>query len=408
MGALGNGELGACRTPAEVLGLRSVSPLIEVAAGRHHSLALSATGEAYCWGMCGTPGECVDAPRRQADLGGRASAIGCGDDFCAALTPSGAMAWGGPQLGCYARMVVAASSASKLSCASRRVLLVDAHGCVIMSSTIDSSSSSTPIPGRDTRPMLIVPPNASGGERFVEVAGGPSMCACLSSGGEVYVFGETGELVPLHELRGVVRFTGGPSHILAVDASSRLVRLSAAVQSTASAAALPLLRAAAEGAAIEKLLIAQLRGVSPTQACVGGGGHFLALSAALSSDGPASVAASTAAPAHASDHFAAGGAGYYAACTPPPPPPSSMPSPYRPAAPTTMPTPHYPRGFADDPRTSPTRRCRRRGWLPCAPLRLKRGTTSLRPAISRRRRRPRHTLAAAWAREGRRQARLLR
>ena len=59
MGALGNGELGACRSPAEVHGLRAVRQLTAVAAGRHHSLALTVDGEVYGWGMCGSAAECV-------------------------------------------------------------------------------------------------------------------------------------------------------------------------------------------------------------------------------------------------------------------------------------------------------------------------------------------------------------
>ena len=87
MGALGNGDLGTCRTPSAVLALRTAAPIVEIAAGRHHSLALSLSGDAFHWGMCGGAiGECHTVPRQRADLNGRATSVACGDDFCAALT----------------------------------------------------------------------------------------------------------------------------------------------------------------------------------------------------------------------------------------------------------------------------------------------------------------------------------
>ena len=71
-----------------------------ISAGGDHTLAVTFTGEVYGWGMCGgAMAECDVEPRLQPDLGGRASAIGCGDEYCAALTPNGGVAWGGPQLG---------------------------------------------------------------------------------------------------------------------------------------------------------------------------------------------------------------------------------------------------------------------------------------------------------------------
>ena len=51
MGALGHGELGTCHVPTPVVALRKAGPMIEVAAGRSHSLALSASGDVYSWGM---------------------------------------------------------------------------------------------------------------------------------------------------------------------------------------------------------------------------------------------------------------------------------------------------------------------------------------------------------------------
>ncbi|KOO52905.1 putative e3 ubiquitin-protein ligase herc3 [Chrysochromulina tobinii] len=97
MGALGHGELGTCHVPTPVAGLRKAGPMIEVAAGRSHSLALSASGDVYSWGMyAGMAADCEPEPRRQPDLGGHVRAIGSGDEYCAALTAEGAVASPGP------------------------------------------------------------------------------------------------------------------------------------------------------------------------------------------------------------------------------------------------------------------------------------------------------------------------
>ena len=244
---------GACRTPAEVLGLRSVSPLIEVAAGRHHSLALG-HWRGVLWGMCGTPGECVDAPRRR-NLGGRASAIGCATTCAApqrcrpgAVRSSAAMrAWSWPRRPPPSCRVLRAACYSSMR--------TDASSCRPRSTAAAAARQS---PGE-------TPARCSSCRRMRREASASSRwpvgrrCARACHRVARYVFGETGELVPLHELRGVVRFTGGPSHILAVDAS-RLVRLSA-VQSTAAGGAAAAARRG-RGAAIGEA--AQLGGVPDT------------------------------------------------------------------------------------------------------------------------------------------------
>ena len=45
LGALGHGTRATCHEPAEVVALRSEGDIVQVSAGRHHSLALSAAGE---------------------------------------------------------------------------------------------------------------------------------------------------------------------------------------------------------------------------------------------------------------------------------------------------------------------------------------------------------------------------
>ena len=46
MGALGGGGFGARWAPTEIAALRAVGPVVDLAAGRHHSLALTHAGEA--------------------------------------------------------------------------------------------------------------------------------------------------------------------------------------------------------------------------------------------------------------------------------------------------------------------------------------------------------------------------
>ena len=123
MGALGTGELTAAATPVEISAL--TQPIIDIAAGRHHSLALTRSGEVYGWGMCGAAGELELEPTRQPELGGRASAIGCGDEYCAALTPNGGVAWGGAQLGASCSTVLPAPAAFKLRQWQRFARLID-------------------------------------------------------------------------------------------------------------------------------------------------------------------------------------------------------------------------------------------------------------------------------------------
>ena len=240
MGALGTGTLTVCRTPTEVYSLRDLGPADQIAAGRHHSLALSRTGEVYRWGMCGSTVECDIVPRRQPELGGRPSAIGCGDEYCAALTPAGGVAWGGQQMGAVARLVVAAAGASSIACGARRLLLVDARGTAHLSAPLDGhrylndlaasatpTAAATPTTRKPGAPAaydeaVILPPPP--GQRFIDVAGSSSLYAALTSSGEVVCFGDAAVLVPLPALSGVVRrFAGGPSHLLGLDLSGRLV-----------------------------------------------------------------------------------------------------------------------------------------------------------------------------------------
>ena len=109
LGALGHGVTGACRTPAEVVALKRDlgHPIVQVCAGRHHSLARSSAGEVFVWGTIGTSAPCEPLPRRHEGFDGWVAQAGCGDAFCAALIPTGVVVWGG------------AIGANRFSCAPR-------------------------------------------------------------------------------------------------------------------------------------------------------------------------------------------------------------------------------------------------------------------------------------------------
>ena len=239
MGSLGNGDLGVCRTPAPVLPLRQAGPIIEVAAGRHHSMALSLASDVYVWGMCGAS-ECDPIPRKQAFPGGRASAIGAGDEYCAALTPAGAVAWGGPRLGSTPSLVVPSPGAARLACGAHRLLLINAQGAAHLSGPLDNSSTHT---GTATSSASHAVIRAHDNSRFIDVGAGASLYATLSSTGRVHVFGDSGTPLVLPDVVSVARFTGSPAHVLAVDTHGRLTKLAGALHNLSSRAeVLPLQR----------------------------------------------------------------------------------------------------------------------------------------------------------------------
>ena len=187
-------------------------------------------------------------PRASPNLGGPASAICCGDEFCAALTPAGAVAWGGPLLGggsnTPAQLVVHAPGATRLASGAYRLVVLDASGAAIHLLAVLDARTQSADPQAAAR--VVAPANPTA--RFIDVGGGGSLFAALSSDGEAFVFGDAGALVPVPSIGGVAHFTAAPAHLLAVDSHGRLCRLCAALQASASSNALPLLTAAAEGA----------------------------------------------------------------------------------------------------------------------------------------------------------------
>jgi hypothetical protein len=322
--------------------------------------------------MCGAAGECECEPRRPPELGGRASAIGCGDEYCAALTPSGCVAWGGPQLGAAPRLVVPTLHARKLACAARRVLCLESDGGLVLSSALDghteltdlaasvaptAAATPTAAHGRghtrtyeydaavDERSVTRLPPPA--GQRYVDVAGGSSLYAALTETGEVVVFGDGAQPVPLPTLRAVSHFSGGPTHLLAIDTRGQLCRLGAAIQAAGGQAALPLVRAAAECAAVERMLAAQLRHVAIEHIAIGAGGHLAALTADAASPPPSPMPPSPIPPS--------------------PVPPSSMPPPpHAHAAPPPPPAPsHAATGMPPPP---PPPLASHGAWPPATPM----------------------------------------
>ena len=189
LGALGHGTRATCHEPAEVVALRAEGDIVQVSAGRHHSLALSAAGEVLGWGACGAPGACSLLPRRQEELSGQGVLqLGCGDAYCAALTPQGACAWGTAPLSGEARLMVPCVRAQLLACAPRRLLVLGAQGELRLSQLLDepqptpsnAAAAATTAPPQLPPPLL--PPTP--GERFSRLGAGARFCAALSTSGE--------------------------------------------------------------------------------------------------------------------------------------------------------------------------------------------------------------------------------
>ena len=153
-----------------------------------------------------------------------------GPGFKAALTATGAVAWGGPLLGsAQAQMIVAAPGATRLASGAHRLVVLDANGQhVHLSAALDARTHHQSAAGTVARTVTAPHSNC----RLVDVGGGGSLFATISAEGEVFVFGEAGALVPVPSVSGVVGFTAGPAHLLAVDSAGRLCRLCAALQST--------------------------------------------------------------------------------------------------------------------------------------------------------------------------------
>jgi alpha-tubulin suppressor-like RCC1 family protein len=180
LGALGHGTRATCHEPTEVVALRGEGGMVQVSAGRHHSLALSAAGEVLGWGACG--GESSLLPRRKVELTGQGvMQIGCGDAYCAALTPQGASAWGAPPLAGTAALVVPCLEGRALACAPRRLLVLGAQGELRLSRLLDQSAAAQPATAPAAAPLL--PPTP--GERFCRLGAGARFCAALSTAGEV-------------------------------------------------------------------------------------------------------------------------------------------------------------------------------------------------------------------------------
>ena len=272
LGALGHGITGACRTPAEVIGLRSSYPIVQIAAGRHHSLVGSAAGEVFSWGTLDSSAPCEPVPRLQVGIEGRLAQLGCGDSFCAALTDAGVFVWGAPrQESPY--LLCRGSGMRALSCGASSIACLGPEG---------EAYVTPPVLGVEGRsigfPLAIdvVQVRASCGKPFVRLGSGAEFAAALTAEGRVYVFTHAIAPLLLHGMRGTVAFLGSPAHVLAVDADGRLLHLAGAVQASSSQLALPLLRGAAEGAALERLLQVQLL-KSPIEQLAVGGNHLAAL-----------------------------------------------------------------------------------------------------------------------------------
>ena len=308
LGALGHGTRATCHEPAEVVALRAEGDIVQVSAGRHHSLALSAAGEVLGWGACGAPGACSLLPRRQQELSGQGVLqIGCGDAYCAALTPQGAFAWGPAPLGGQATLAVPCVRAQLLACAPRRLLVLGSQGEVRLSRLLDEPQPTFPrataaaaaaaVAAPPQLPPPLLPPTP--GERFSRLGAGARFCAALSTSGEVYVLltggggggggGSGGGAavpapvrVPL--ARGMRRFVGGPAFALGVGADGSVLSLCEMLRRTNSPSVVAALQGAAEGAALERLLASQLAGLELAQLAVGSG--FLVALASPARDPP--------------------------------------------------------------------------------------------------------------------------
>mmetsp|Transcript_49604 Transcript_49604/g.153167 ORF Transcript_49604/g.153167 Transcript_49604/m.153167 type:complete len:586 (-) Transcript_49604:130-1887(-) len=95
-GRLGHGDKEACHKPTRVLGELEGKPVIDVACGSFHTVALTADGGVYCWGdnangQCGsaTLPEAVTRPHWVSTLnvvgGGTARAVSCGRQHTAVV-----------------------------------------------------------------------------------------------------------------------------------------------------------------------------------------------------------------------------------------------------------------------------------------------------------------------------------
>ena len=305
LGALGHGTRGTCHEPAEVVALRAEGDIVQVSAGRHHSLALSAAGEVLGWGACGAPGACSLLPRRQAELSGQGVLqIGCGDAYCAALTPQGAYAWGPAPLSGEAALAVPCGRAQLLACAPRRLLVLGAQGEVRLSRLLDEPQPTFPRAATAAAAAVVAPPQLppplmppTPGERFSRLGAGARFCAALSTSGEVYVLltggngggggsGSGGAAVPapvrVPLARGMRRFVGGPAFALGVGADGSVLALCEMLRHTNSPLVVATLQGAAEGAALERLLVTQLAGLDLAQLAVGSG--FLIALASVAHD----------------------------------------------------------------------------------------------------------------------------
>ena len=224
LGALGHGGAGACRTPAEVIALRPSHPIIQISAGRHHSLVRSAAGGIFSWGTLYSSARSEPLPQRQAGLEGRVLQIGCGDSFCAALTDVGVFVWGMPQME-VPHLLCAGNGMHSLSCGGSMLAWVGSQGeAYITPPFLDRGN------GRMGRPQAAAALLAPCGKAFVHVGSGAAFSAGLTAEGRVYVFTHAIGPLALHGVRGVEAFLGSPAHIIAIDADGRLLNLSGAVQ----------------------------------------------------------------------------------------------------------------------------------------------------------------------------------
>ena len=310
LGALGHGTRASCYEPVEVVALRAEGDIVQVSAGRHHSLALSAAGEVLGWGACGAPGACSLLPRRQEELSGQGVLqIGCGDAYCAALTPQGAFAWGPAPLGGQATLAVRCVRAQLLACAPRRLLVLGSQGEVRLSRLLDepqptfsratatataaAAAAAAAVAAPPRLPPPLLPPTP--GDRFSRLGAGARFCAALSTSGEVYVLltgggggsgGGAAVPAPLRVplARGMRRFVGGPAFALGVGADGSVLSLCEMLRHTNSPSVVATLQGAAEGAALERLLASHLAGLELAQLAVGSG--FLVALASPARDPP--------------------------------------------------------------------------------------------------------------------------
>ena len=202
----------------------------------------------------------------------------------------GAVVWGGSLAHDGAQLAISSPNGVRLACSASRALLADADGIVHLSADLSATGgggagSRRPLKAATASsvgPSTVIAPPL--GHRFVEVGGGGGggnggLYAALSSTGDVFVFGDAAAeplLLPALVSR-VATFSGGPSHLIALDHAGQVARLSSALQASAASAALPLLPQAADGVAIERMLCASLRGAPTLQVSVGGGGHVAAI-----------------------------------------------------------------------------------------------------------------------------------